>query len=96
MEKPKHIDSSQKKPFIIRTIDYLVNNLLFLGLLVFFITFLKKIFGQSEIASIVCFIVSLPLASICSNLINKSFSGLIILVLFTLPAFALALIFLFM
>ncbi len=95
MNKANQRDSSQNKPFIIRAIDFLVHNLLFLALLVLFITFFKKIFGKSEIAGILGFIVSLPLASICFNLINKSFSGFIILVLFTLPAFALALMILF-
>ena len=87
---------SQNKPLIIRSIDYLVDNLLFVGLLLFFTALIKKIFGELDILAILCFMVILPLASICFKLINKSFSGFIILVLFTLPAFTLALVFLFM
>ena len=89
-------DFSQKKPLLIRAIDFLVDNLLFVALFVLFITMFKKVFGESEVANIIGFIISLPLASIFFNLIDKSFSGFIILVFFTLPAFALALVFLLM
>ena len=88
--------SSQNKPLIIRSLDYLIDNLLFVGLLLFFTALIKKIFGELDILAVLCFMVILPLASICFKLINNSFSGLIILTLFTLPTFTLALVFLFM
>ena len=94
VEEQKNI--SQKKPILIRAIDFLVDNLLFVALLALFITMFKKIFGKSEAANIIGFIICLPLASIFFNLIDKRFSGFIVLVLFTLPAFAVALVFLFM
>ena len=88
-------DISQKKPFLMKAINFLVDNLLFVALLALFITMFKKVFGSSEVANIIRFIISLPLASIFFNLIDKNFSGFIILFIFTLPAFALALVFLF-
>jgi hypothetical protein len=96
MKKSNLSDDSAKKPFIIKTIDFIVNNFLFISLLFLFVTIFKKIFGNSEFAIIAGFVLSVPLASIFFNLINKRFAGFIVFVLFSLPAFALALIFLFM
>ena len=96
MNKSNITDESAQKPFFIRTIDFIVYNFLFISLLFLFTMIFKKIFGHSEFAIIFGFILSVSLASIFFNLINKNFAGLIIFVVFSAPAFALALVFLFM
>ena len=96
MNKSNSIDDNLKKPFWAKSIDFIINNFLFISLLFLFVTILKKILGNSEFAIIAGFVLSVPLASIFFNVINKNFTGFIVFFLFSLPAIALAVVFLFM
>ena len=96
MNKSNTSDESVKKPFLIKAIDYVVNSFLYISFLFLFMAIFRKIFGGSIIGGIAGLALSIPLSTISFNLINKSFAGFIIFFLFSLPAFALALVFLFM
>ena len=96
MNKTKLTDESTKKPLLVRAINFIVDNFLFISLFFLFIIIFKKIFGDSDIANIVGVILSLPLASIIFTIINKRFAGLMIFVLISAPAFVLAIVFLLM
>jgi hypothetical protein len=96
MNKTNTTDEIAKKPFLIKAIDYVVDSFLYISFLFLFMTIFRKIFGESLIGGIAGFALSIPIATIVFNLINKSFAGFIIFFLFSLPAFALALVFLFM
>ena len=85
-----------KRPLIVRVIDFIINNLLHLSLIVLFIIVFRKILGESKVADIVSFVIGLLLASAIFFLIKRNAKGFLFLLLFTVPAFALALAFLFM
>ena len=77
-----------------RFIDRAVSTFLFITLLVIFGAVFKRLFGSSDFAWFLGLIVCLPLASIAYAIIDKFFTGFLILLLCTLPMIALTLIFL--
>jgi len=96
MNKLELNTSRSNSPLLIRAIDFIINNLLHLSLIILFIIVFRKILGDSKVADIVSFIIGLLLASVTFALIKRNVKGFIVLLLFTVPAFALALVFLFM
>lgn len=87
-------EDSPRKPLLARAIDFIINHLLFISLLALFIVMSGKLFGNSKLAQIAGFGLSTVLASVCYNLLSNRFTGFVTIGLFSVPAFALALIFL--
>ena len=95
MKKDQLKRNSSKNPLLVRIIDNVINALLYLSLIVVFVVVFRKFLGDSEIAHIASIIVGLILASATITLIKRNAKSFIVLLLFTVPAFALALAFLF-
>ena len=79
---------------LVRLIKRVVYIFLFLCLTSFFGTIFQKLFGTSDVAWIIGFLVCVPLAGIVSTIICKAFPAILVLLLFAFPSLALILIFL--
>ena len=94
MKRKDENDMSAEHNLLTRLIDKLISTFLFVILFVLFIVIFRRIFGTSDIVWILGPVICFPLASIVYILIDKSFSALLVLLLFAFPALALILVFL--